>query len=110
MMGVERFGWDLDKDEIVFVYVPEDDEEPAQEPSPQRPRGRKAARPAPVGPLELAFQASTALQPLELVRARRSTRLPMVLSRGGLGRRAAAAPAVSDAGKRRGGASGGGEE
>ncbi len=36
-MGVERFAWDLDKDEIVFVYVPEDDEEPAQEPEPTAP-------------------------------------------------------------------------
>ncbi len=42
-MGVERFGWDLDKDEIVFVYVSEDDEEPAQEPAPTalpRPQSR----------------------------------------------------------------------
>ena len=36
-MGVERFGWDLDKGEIVFVYVPEDDEEPVQEPTPTAP-------------------------------------------------------------------------
>ena len=38
-----RFGWDLDKDEIVFVHVPDDDEEPAQEPEPTpsaKPQGR----------------------------------------------------------------------
>jgi len=34
-----RFGWDLDKDEIVFVYVPEDDEEQTQEPAPTAPPG-----------------------------------------------------------------------
>ena len=38
-----RFGWNLDKDEIVFVHVPDDDEEPAQEPEPtprSKPQGR----------------------------------------------------------------------
>ena len=38
-----RFGWNLDEDEITFLYVPDDDVEPAQEPEPTppaKPQGR----------------------------------------------------------------------